>query len=99
VLPTLAAAAAVLLGIFGLNLVFQKSYSADSDRVDKAETYLRAEGKDYSLSACELPVDGDGSVIRCRAKTPAGRTLRLRVDFTPAGEVAGTCVLATRGCS
>ena len=67
-------------------------------RIDAAEAYVAAAGKDYALDDCKIPLNGDELTMNCDAATEAGRTIRLSFGFTPEGTVAVMCEIGTEGC-
>ena len=87
------------LGVYGFDVLVQRSYRAPDHRVEAAKAHLAGQGKDYRLSDCKLPLSGDEWQMNCRAKTQTGRTLYLSFAFTPEGTVAVVCEIGTEGCS
>ena len=86
------------LGVYGFDLLVQRAHRPSEERINAAKSYLAAEGKDYRLSDCTIPLTGDDTLMNCRAETAAGRTIRLSFGFTPEGSVAVVCQIGTEGC-
>jgi hypothetical protein len=92
--------AVIVAGAVGVNKLAQQSAGVPKERVTKAERYLRARGKAYTLRECQIPLNEDPSTIHCYGKPAGGgRDVYLRIDFTADDVVSGVCVVGSRGCS
>ena len=97
-LPGLAAFAAVVLGVLGFDILVQEAHTPSEARIDAAEKYVAAAGKDYELGDCKIPLSGDELAMNCDAETASGRSIVLSFGFTPEGTVAVMCEVGTEGC-
>ena len=88
----------LILGVFGFDFLVQEAHRPSQKQIAAANSYLAAQGKDYTLSDCKIPLSGDVATMNCRAETESGRTVRLSFGFTPEGTVAVVCQIGTEGC-